>query len=529
MKPSAAPADRYAAEVVRELMAMRWSRARAINAVQGDERYVRQQFSRGTPPAFAAGVLARKVRRTRGQEIVGLARGTAAASRAGLASGGGQCIPYTPPLFVDLETGAELEKHTALAFTKGSASSSKGMAWGSRATRGGSRDVLAGITVTAKSWNKAGALYVSSSANGKIGAVDTTWVSVSSTCVDCDFLTNKVCYTMGYPSSQHVERLDAAAERARADSTQCSLDEAACIDAAYNGGQVPSGRILRLHSSGDTSTPEGAVAVAKAVDGWLKRGGQLAYTYTHAWRRVPRHLFGKLSVLASLNPGDDAREALRQGYGSVTALVPLEEWAARMVLSTKGSFTFKKIKVPDTQTELDFIPCPAQYPVDTTTNFESLRWKLGLLASRLGVPAEEVDDFIAKAQKGVKFTPLVFLNGGLADFSRSRLIMSMREQIANTVFIPAVKNKDGVEVKPAVYFGDPLSREFQVLFRKVSSQEKPTCDKCTLCHDDQKLGRSGRAIAFRGDKGGENKSTIIPMESLIQRARVQQKIAEASE
>lgn len=525
MKP-AASADRYASEVVRDLMAMRWSRTSAIAAVQTEEKYLRQQHAKGTPPAFAASVVARRAKREGAKEIVGLARGSSAlrSSGVGLASGtlgvgtgqrsssGGKCAPFLPPLWVSPEIGEALEKASAATASSGAghAFGRKGQTKAAKATKAKSGGVLSGIVVSkaGTSWTKGGAKYVSSSTNSKIGAVDTTWASIASTCVDCSFKEAKVCYALGGNAKYTVAILDRAA--VHDDATQVALDEAACINAAYNGGNVPAGRILRVHSSGDTSTPVGARAMATAIAGWYRRGGELAYTYTHAWRRVKRGDFGRLHVLASLNPGDDAREALAMGYKSVTALAPIDVWASRMVLTSNGQLTFKQVKDPigDNGAGLTFIPCLAQYPIDEgASGREAFRWKMGYLANKIGIAPGDIEAFVKRLNTGIEF---------IED-----------EDSAQHGWPITEGHKGFAKIADAVVAAGlptPTSNAFRQMFRALPKSEKTTCDKCALCHDDGNLGSKGKAVLFRGDFSGG----IVKTESLL-RKQAERRIAEAAE
>lgn len=523
MSPPATAADRYASEVVRELMAMGWSRARAIGAVQGEERYVRQQFSRGTPPAFSASVLGRKVRKARGQEIVGLAKGSTAFAGggkgiAGLSTGtvgagtsrrsGGQCVPFLPPLWVSPEVGDALEHATASPPVRGT-----GHAFG---RRGGTKQagtkqmrmgVLPGVVVSkaGTSWTKGGAKYVSSSTNGKIGAVDTTWVSIARTCVDCSFLEAKVCYALGGNAKYTVYDLDKASVGENA--TEVAQDEADCIDSSYSGSRIPQGRVLRVHSSGDTSTPAGAKLMAGAIERWYARGGTIAYTYTHAWRRVPRSDFGRLSTLASLNPGDDARDAMAMGYKAITALAPIDVWASKVLLSPDGRMTFKPPKNPlgDASGGLTFIPCPAQYPYDEgAAGHESWRWKMELLAKKIGVAAGDIEAFVKRFNTKMGF---------VEDKDSKQYGWPITEGHKHFAKISAAIVASGLP--------DPLSDDFRRMFRAIPESEKITCDKCKLCHDDVALGARRRAILFRGDFSGG----IIKTESLL-RKQAEQRVAE---
>jgi len=516
-------ADHYASRIVSELVSLGWSRPRAINAVQGDERYVRNAHLKSVPAAFVAGVIARKVKRARGREIVGLARGKAALhSNDGLASGtlgvgsgskprsGKGCAPFIPPLWVSPEIGDALERATAdgaaapgLAFGRGK---------GTRATKASAirHGVLPGVYVSKEgtSWTKGGAKYVSSSSNAKIGAVDTTWASIESTCVDCSFKEARVCYALGGKAQHTVRILDKAA--VHDDATKVARDEADCINSAYNGGNVPAGRILRVHSSGDTSTSAGARLMAEAVAGWYRRGGEIAYTYTHAWRRVKRADFGTLHVLASLNPGDDAREALAQGYGSVTALAPVDVWASRMVLLPDGKMVFRTPREPlgDKGAGLKFLPCPAQYPTDEGSGGrEAWRWKMGYLANMIGVPPADVEKFVKKFNTGIEFN---------------------EDARSPQHGWPTTAGHRGFEAiaSAVVAAGLPevTSAAFRQMFRALPQSEKATCDSCGLCYDDKKLGGRGKAVLFRGDNSGG----IVKTESLL-RKQVQRRIDEAAE
>jgi hypothetical protein len=360
------------------------------------------------------------------------------------------------------------------------------------------------------SWAKGGAKYVASSDNAKIGAVDTTWVSIESTCVDCDFKVEGVCYAMGGRSALHVKEREQAKGRNET-SLQTSLNEADCIDAAYEGGSVPAGRILRVHSSGDTSTTDGAIAIGRAIDRWLRRGGGVAYTYTHAWRRVPRAAFGRLSVLASLNPGDDARQALANGYGSVTALFTIERWSSRMVLTKDGSFVFRQFRAPETGIDWAFIPCPAQYPVDKDRGKEATAFKIAHLSKAIGVPEKQIRNI---------FDKLVYGRGKIVRPRRERLgdgstrIVNIETEVdgipTNFASTKIMQYADRIV---AAGYPHPATEAFAIIFRRIHADEKTTCDECGLCYDDQKRGREKRAIAFRGDQSGG----IIETESLLRK------------
>jgi hypothetical protein len=89
------------------------------------------------------------------------------------------------------------------------------------------------------------------------------------------------------------------------------------------------GRALRLHVSGDARTPRAARILGSAVTAWRAAGGGPAWTYTHAWARVPRAAWGAaVAVRASLNRLGDARRAMRRGYRALAAVFSEAEFDA---------------------------------------------------------------------------------------------------------------------------------------------------------------------------------------------------------
>ncbi len=157
------------------------------------------------------------------------------------------------------------------------------------------------------------AFAVADSGNAKIRgvrsprAVATTYASIRATCpTDCELRTSGDCYAMGGHVGLQVRRLDAAGDGRS--HLRAAREEAAAIAA------LPPDRDLRLHTSGDARTPAAAGILARAVAVWQQAGGSgAAWTYTHAWRSVPRKAWGPVSVLASLDRPELAREALRRG------------------------------------------------------------------------------------------------------------------------------------------------------------------------------------------------------------------------
>jgi hypothetical protein len=191
-----------------------------------------------------------------------------------------------------------------------------------------------------------GATYVSDSGNSKIGGtrkVDGTYASIKATCPDtCSLKGDGSCYAMNSRVGMYVAKLN---KRARSASPlKVARAEAQAIDEAYNGKQIPAGRDLRLHVAGDSRTIKGTRLINKAVSRWKGRGGNDAWSYTHAWRHVPRSEWSDVSVLASIDYIKEAPLARKQGYAP--AIVVAKHLSNKTYLLPKS-----KVK---------WIPCPAQ-------------------------------------------------------------------------------------------------------------------------------------------------------------------------
>lgn len=433
---------------------------------------------------------------------------------------GGVCAPWIPPVFVDAETSRALEEASGSRPETVVDPRLPGRAAGG---------VLSGVKIarSGKSWTKYGAKYVSSSDNAKIGAMDATWASITATCVDCAWGKAGTCYALGGNAKYVVSALDAEAKRARRGSVDTSFDEAAVIDASYHTGEpcetgVPAGRVLRVHASGDTSTIEGARAIAAAISRWKKRGGATAYSYTHAWRRVPRAAFGELSVLASIDNLADVPAALAQGYGSVTVLVTEDTWAQNFTIRPDGDLVFKKFPVPRTTTNLSFVPCPAQFPVDKPSNHEASRWKalyVGRLLGLIEPPVSGSLDTAARRRARAAATKRV-----LSIFVPHKHLYTCGTE--SLTHLPETREKLPVYTARqqaeqqalrarivAAGLPPPESEAFLRVMRRIEAGEKSTCAMCRLCFDDKLLGKKGQAVAFRPDFSGG----IVKTEALLRK------------
>lgn len=151
------------------------------------------------------------------------------------------------------------------------------------------------------------AIFVRLSSNSKIGVAAATYVSTKASCPKCP-LQGRGCYAESGRMGIHVARLNAAAEGVS--RLQAAQAEAQAIDQGAVLGALP----LRLHVAGDAATSQAAKIVAAAAARYQARGGGQPWTYTHAWRKVPRKAWGRVSVLASIERIEDGAKALTHGY-----------------------------------------------------------------------------------------------------------------------------------------------------------------------------------------------------------------------
>lgn len=160
-----------------------------------------------------------------------------------------------------------------------------------------------------------GAIYVSDSGNTKIMGskkVDATYASIKATCPSSCPLKDDGCYAQ----TSFVGIINARMNRRAKGQSVLDLarSEAKVIDNSYSGGPVPQGRDLRLHVAGDSRTITGTRILNAAVGRWRKRGGGSCWSYTHAWKHVPRSEWTNVSILASVTTTSEVAEARAQGY-----------------------------------------------------------------------------------------------------------------------------------------------------------------------------------------------------------------------
>ncbi len=190
-----------------------------------------------------------------------------------------------------------------------------------------------------------GAIHVADSGNTKIMGskkVDATYAAIKHTCPSSCPLKDEGCYAQTSFTGIVNRRNE---RRAKGSSpVDVARAEAKAIDDSYNGGPVPQGRALRLHVAGDSRTLLGTRILNKSIGRWKQRGGGDCWSYTHAWRHVPREEWSNVSILASIQSTSEVEEARAQGYAP-SIVVPEHP-------------TDKAYKLPGSDTT--FIPCPNQ-------------------------------------------------------------------------------------------------------------------------------------------------------------------------
>lgn len=80
-------------------------------------------------------------------------------------------------------------------------------------------------------------------------------------------------------------------------------------------------RKLRVHVVGDCAAPQAARIIGRAMVAHEGKHRKAAWTYTHAWRKVPLSAWQGARVLASCQHPEEVPEARRRGY-ECTLVVP---------------------------------------------------------------------------------------------------------------------------------------------------------------------------------------------------------------
>lgn len=157
------------------------------------------------------------------------------------------------------------------------------------------------------------------SGNKKTGRIAVTYAPIANTCPPkCFHKIHRTCYALNGRVGIHVKRIEEGSKGLT--PIQIARQESKAIRAAFSGGLVPD-IPLRLHVAGDARTKAAAEVIAAACRDWTRRGGGSPYTYTHAWRKVPRAAWSGVSVLASVETIEGAKKALDRGYAPALTVV----------------------------------------------------------------------------------------------------------------------------------------------------------------------------------------------------------------
>ncbi len=144
-----------------------------------------------------------------------------------------------------------------------------------------------------------------------------TYLPIRQTCPDsCVFKSGGCLAAEGFTKFR-IAQSEALADELGLNADDIIACEAALIAGAHDrvGRRKLRRRDLRLHVSGDATTPAQATVLGRAATVWHVKGGGAVWTYTHSWREILRSAWGPhISVLASVEKATDAAEARRAGY-----------------------------------------------------------------------------------------------------------------------------------------------------------------------------------------------------------------------
>jgi len=162
---------------------------------------------------------------------------------------------------------------------------------------------------------------VETTANAKLGPVSATHAAQQSCPESCPLLHSGCFAENGFVSAHITKPLNrgVATTMTRVEIAQQEADMIDGLTGAHD---------LRLHVVGDTTTVEGTALIAAAARRFSSKQGRAVWTYSHAWRDLPRKVWGSISVLASCETVGDVSDAHRRGYA--TAIVVPEHPGRRL-------------------------------------------------------------------------------------------------------------------------------------------------------------------------------------------------------
>jgi hypothetical protein len=184
-------------------------------------------------------------------------------------------------------------------------------------------------------------IAVALSRDKKIGAASATYAAQQSCPQSCPLL-NKGCYAQKGRVGIHTARLNKNAAVVESTAAEIATVEAGKI---RDLAKIHDPRNLRLHIVGDCPSRRAARTVARAARHFARSTGKVVWTYTHAWKTVPRRDWTGVEVLASVSNVEEAEQARAQGYAPAIIIVTFPN----------GSKAFQ----PE-GSSIKFIPCPEQ-------------------------------------------------------------------------------------------------------------------------------------------------------------------------
>lgn len=149
---------------------------------------------------------------------------------------------------------------------------------------------------------------LNSTQSKKVGDVAVTYAPIQSCPKSCRFLDNG-CYAQQGHCGFTFRRLSNAVNSLK-DSRPKNIALAELEGILALSGDKP----LRLHISGDCRTPEAAKILAFGAAKYKEKHNQPVWTYTHAWKDIPRKAWGNISVFASCETMKEVQLANNRGY-----------------------------------------------------------------------------------------------------------------------------------------------------------------------------------------------------------------------
>ena len=146
---------------------------------------------------------------------------------------------------------------------------------------------------------------VQKTADSKTGPISVGWKSLYSCPVGCQHLQDGTCYSLHGTCKFTTYRLTSCAEHDP--ETICKRSAELILGLASTVRRRDAEKI-RLNISGDSPFPQHE---AKSAEVYMAKTGKAVYAYTHCLT-TPRSLWGKISVLASLDTWEQSTKAIRR-------------------------------------------------------------------------------------------------------------------------------------------------------------------------------------------------------------------------